>query len=145
METREQFWVTIVVEGTPVAKGRPVFGRGHVYTPAATRKFETDAGWMARAAMKGRPPLQGPLSMDLLINLGAPASWPAKCKAAALTGLVMPTGRPDRDNLQKAICDAFRRIVFLDDAQIVTSHARKRFGATPKLVATVSPLAGEGN
>ena len=51
--------------------------------------------------------------MDLLINLGAPASWPAKCKAAALTGLVMPTGRPDRDNLQKAICDAFRRIVFL--------------------------------
>ena len=59
METREQFWVTIVVEGTPVAKGRPVFGRGHVYTPAAARKFETDAGWMARAAMKGRPPLQG--------------------------------------------------------------------------------------
>ncbi len=132
--------ITIVIHGLPVAKGRPRFGRGHVYTPAATRKFETDAGWLARAAMKGQPPLPGPLRLDLEIVLPIPKSWTEARKAAALLGMTWPTGRPDLDNFVKSVCDAFLRIVFLDDAQIVDSRACKRFGATPKLVATITPL-----
>ncbi len=132
--------VTLTIEGVPVPKGRPVFGKGRVYTPARTRAFETGAAWLALAAMRPRPPLRGPVRVELLFELPIPKSWPAKRRDEARRGLILPDVRPDIDNLQKAILDALRNIVFLDDAQIVDLSSRKRFGTQPRTVATISPM-----
>jgi Holliday junction resolvase RusA-like endonuclease len=132
--------VTIVVDGTAVAKGRPrVTRRGFVYTPTATRKYEAYARLAASIAMNGRAPLQGPVRLELVVELPVPQSWSQKKRLAAIGGMLMPTSRPDLDNYVKSALDAINTIVIADDCQIIELRARKRFSERPKLVVTVFP------
>src|SRR5947209_15475626 len=59
--------VTIVIGGEPVAKGRPrATRRGILYTPAHTRKYEAHGRLAAQLAMGERPPIEGPVRLELL-------------------------------------------------------------------------------
>jgi Holliday junction resolvase RusA-like endonuclease len=133
--------ITVIIQGEPVAKGRPRMTRhGFAYTPAATRKFEAHGRLAAQLAMDGRPPIEAPVRIELLVELPVPASWSERKRAAAVVGDVRPTSRPDIDNFLKAILDAINGIVVADDSQVVETHATKKFGIAPKMVATVFSL-----
>jgi Holliday junction resolvase RusA-like endonuclease len=133
--------ITITVAGEPVAKGRPrMTRRGFTYTPAHTRKYEAHGRLAAQLAMDGRPPIEGPVRVELLAELPIPASWSNKKRARAITGDVLPIGCPDLDNFVKSAQDAINEIVIRDDSQIIEVSARKRYGVAPKLVMTVFPL-----
>ena len=94
--------VTVIINGEPVAKGRPrMTRRGFVYTPAATRKFEAHSRPSAQLAMDGRPPIEAPVRIELLTELPMPASWSKRKTADAITGHIRPTSRPDVDNYRK--------------------------------------------
>lgn len=133
----------IVVElaGAPQGKGRPRFARatGRAYTPAATRSYEGALRLAAQEVMAGRAPLDGPIKVQVDARMPIPASWSKKKRAAALDGLVLPTGKPDADNLLKA-CDAFNEILFRDDRQIVDVTVRKRYSDRPALRVEVVPV-----
>ena len=131
--------VTVIINGEPVAKGRPrMTRRGFVYTPAATRKFVGRLS--AQLAMDGRPPIDAPVRIELLIELPVPASWSKRKTADAITGGIRPTSRPDTDNYIKSALDAINSIVIADDSLAVEIHAKKKFGIAPKMVATIFPL-----
>jgi Holliday junction resolvase RusA-like endonuclease len=133
--------ITIIVQGEPVAKGRPrLTRRALAYTPAATRKYEAHARMAAQLAMDGRPPIEAPVRIEVMAELPIPASWSERKKAEAITGTVRPTSRPDVDNYVKAILDAVNTIVVADDAQVVEVYAKKKFSVAPKMVATIFPL-----
>jgi Holliday junction resolvase RusA-like endonuclease len=134
--------ITVIIAGEPVAKGRPrATRRGILYTPAATRKFEAHGRLAAQLAMDGRPPIEAPVRIELLVELPVPASWSKRKSADAITGHVRPTSRPDVDNYLKALLDAINTIVVADDAQAVEVYAKKKFGVAPKMVATIFPLS----
>jgi Holliday junction resolvase RusA-like endonuclease len=136
--------VTITVVGNPVAKGRPRFTRkGFGYTPAATRKYEAHGRLAAQEAMGDRPPIAVPVRVVALVELPVPTSWSRVRTAAALTGGIRPTGRPDIDNFLKAALDAINNIVVVDDSLVVDLEARKKYGVQPRLVLTVYPLGAE--
>jgi Holliday junction resolvase RusA-like endonuclease len=138
--------ITVIISGEPVAKGRPRMTRkGFAYTPAATRKYEAHGRLAAQLAMNGNPPIAGPVRVELLIELPVPASWSQRKHAAALTGDIRPTSRPDADNYIKVMLDALNSIVLADDSQVVDIHAVKKFGLSPKMVATVFPLEATGS
>jgi|SRR5215211_1233734 len=138
--------ITIIIQGEPIAKGRPRMTRkGFAYTPAATRKYEAHGRLAAQLAMNGNPPLAGPVKIELLVELPIPASWSQRKSTAALTGDVRPTSKPDIDNYVKAALDALNSIVVCDDSQVVELQSVKRFGSSPKMVATVFPLAAVGS
>lgn len=135
--------VTIIIDGPAVAKGRPRMTRkGFAYTPAATRKYEAHGRLAAQLAMDGRPPIDAPARMVALVELPIPASWSKRRRAAAITGSIHPVTRPDLDNYVKAALDALIGIVLTDDSLVVELEARKRYGVDPKIVLTVTPLAG---
>jgi Holliday junction resolvase RusA-like endonuclease len=135
--------ITVIVSGEAVAKGRPrMTRRGFAYTPAATRKYEAHARLAAQLAMGDQAPLRGPVRIELIVELPAPASWSNKRRLAALTGLMLPTSRPDLDNYVKSALDAINTIVVNDDSQIVDMYARKKFSEQPKLIVTVFPIDG---
>ena len=126
-----------VIPGPPVSKLRHRHGKHGSYTPAKTKTFEQVVGFVARQAMGGRELFDGPLVLDVLFKLQIPKSWSNKRKQLALDGLVMPTGKPDLDNLVKAIKDALNNIVYHDDAAIVNLFAGKRYAANPSTLVTV--------
>jgi Holliday junction resolvase RusA-like endonuclease len=133
--------VIVVIAGEPVAKARPrVTRRGIAYTPAHTRKYESHGRLAAQLAMGHRPPIEAPVRIELLVELPVPASWSQRRTADAITGHIRPTSRPDVDNYVKSALDAIDGIVVIDDSQIVEMSAKKKYGITPKLVATIFPI-----
>ena len=122
--------VVVELAGVPVGKGRPRFIRktGHAYTPQKTLNYEGALRVGATEAMAGKPPIEGPVMVEVVASFPVPPSWSKKKKALALAGAVRP-GRPDIDNQLKAL-DAFNEIVWHDDAQIAEARLSKVYGET---------------
>lgn len=133
--------IEIVVLGKPVPKGRPRFNRatGVAYTPAKTASFEGQLKYAALQVMGDRPPLEGPLHLDMEVVVPIAASWPKKKKEGALAGTIWPVGKPDFDNYQKTV-DALNMVVWVDDGQIVRSSFEKRYGDKPGMWIKVRPI-----
>lgn len=141
--------VSFVVPGEAVGKGRPrvstVGGHARMFTPTKTANYETLIALAAQQAMNGRELIAGPVLVEMKIFVSVAASWSKKKTAEALQGLVMPTKKPDADNVLKAICDGINGIVFKDDVQVVNVSMSKRFGETPGVLVRVIPLEGKSS
>ncbi|MDP9518800.1 RusA family crossover junction endodeoxyribonuclease [Pseudomonas protegens] len=138
--------VSFIVPGEAVGKGRPrvttIGGHARMFTPQKTANYETLISMAAQQAMQGRELITGPVLVELKIAVGIAASWSKKKTAAALAGQVMPTKKPDADNVLKAICDGINGIVFKDDVQVVNVSMSKRFAEKPGVLVRVVPLEG---
>lgn len=128
--------VHIVIPGQPVGKGRPRFGKGRAYTPAKTRDYEKKLATAARLEMADAEPAATPVRLVILAQFEIPKSWAKWRKEAATVGAYRP-GRPDIDNIAKAVLDAFNEIVYLDDAQVYDLQIKKTYGQ-PLLVVTAT-------
>lgn len=62
-----------------------------------------------------------------------PESWPQWKYDAALHGEIAHTVKPDRDNIEKNVCDALNGIVWIDDSYITEGKTEKRYGHTPSV------------
>lgn len=141
--------IVIVLRGDPIGKGRPrarmVTPRNGpafvtMYTPAETRAYENALSLVARAAMRSKQPLGGPLCVTVTASFPVPNSWPQRQRTAAYAGTVLPTKKPDPDNILKII-DALNGIVWGDDSQIVDARVVKIYAAESSLRIEVKPFA----
>lgn len=141
--------VDFKVPGEAVGKGRPrvttIGGNARMFTPKKTADYESRIALAAQQAMAGRELITGPVLVELKIAVGIAQSWSKKKTAQALAGQVMPTKKPDADNVLKAICDGINGIVFKDDVQVVNVSMSKRFAETPGVTVRVIPLDGESS
>ena len=140
--------VTIRLLGSPEGKGRPRFrvitpraGKpfASVYTPAETRTYETALKLAGKVAMRAKPPMDGPIEVEITAVMSVPKSWSNKKRDAAFVGSVWPTGTPDLDNIMKML-DGLNEIVWLDDKQIVRASITKRYGESPYLEVKAKPV-----
>jgi Holliday junction resolvase RusA-like endonuclease len=132
--------IEIVLLGAPRGKERPRLTKtGHVYTPQKTRDYEAALKYAAMEAMGDRPPLEGPLQIEMVVKLPIAQSWPKKRQQAARDGLERPTKKPDYDNFAKVV-DALNLIVWVDDAQVVDGRIQKFYSDKPGMWITVRPL-----
>lgn len=127
--------------GVPVAKGRPRFAKatGHTYTPEKTRNFEAALKYAAEQVMGDKSPLEGPISLEIDVKLPISASWTKKQQAAARSGALRPTKKPDFDNYAKTV-DALNMVVWQDDGQVVEATVRKTYSDKPGMWIRVKPL-----
>lgn len=141
--------VSFVVPGEAVGKGRPrvstIGGHTRMFAPQKTANYETLIAMAAQQAMAGRELIGGPVLVEMKILVSVAASWSKKKTAEALAGDVMPTKKPDADNVLKAICDGINGIVFKDDVQVVNVSLSKRFSETPGVSVRVVPLLGKSS
>ena len=132
------------IPGKPGSKGRPRFARRgsfiKTYTDEKTANYESLVAHAAHVAMAGRELIQGAVSVELDIRLPIPESWSLKKKSQAIHGLLMPTKKPDIDNIFKACADGMNNVVYKDDVQIVETKQRKRYAETPGVVVIVREL-----
>ena len=133
--------LVIVVPGAMRGKGRPRFarmGKGvRAFTDAATANAET---WVKACAIEqvGQPMLATALAMNVSVIVPIPRSWPKKRQEQARRGELLPTGKPDLDNIVKLIADALNGIVWHDDAQVCALSTTKAYGDEPQTTIRVS-------
>jgi len=130
-----------VVEGIPVAKGRPRFSRrGNnvvAYTPAKTKDYEVLVKEAAVHAMGSSEPIEGAVALSVRVFMPIPASWSKRLRASAIEGDLRPIKKPDADNYAKAVMDACNTILYLDDSQVVDLHASKEYSTFPRIEVTL--------
>lgn len=129
------------IPGQPQGKGRArAFVRnGHVghYTPAKTRSYEGVITTLAMEAMQGREPSKKPIRINIMCLFEVPQSWPQWKREAALRGEILPTVKPDLDNVEKAVKDALNGVVWRDDCQVVADSKESRYSDTPEVIVAV--------
>ena len=54
-------------------------------------------------------------------------------KTAMLSGELLPTKKPDIDNIVKAVLDALNEVAYRDDTQVVELQVRKQYSERPRL------------
>ena len=128
------FMVNFTVYGEPVpkARARHRFTGKFVqsYTPKKTKDYESEVAIMAKAAMGSSEPLETPIAVHIYVTFAVPPSYTKKRLEACLSGSERHTKRPDLDNIVKSVTDGMNGIVFKDDSQIVSIHAKKVWGTT---------------
>ena len=127
--------ITFTIPGQPQGKGRPrivkIAGFSRMATPKETVAYEGLIAHAAMLAMAGRPMFEGPVEVSMAIECQVPASWSQKKQRQALAGEVLPTTKPDVDNVVKAVFDGCNGVLWRDDVQVVSLRLRKRYAATP--------------
>jgi len=139
--------VSFVVEGEPVAKGRPRAGMTdegiRMRTPAKTKAYERKIRAAAKVGMHGRIPFGRPVALKVAIYLEIPQSWAKARQTKARIGVICATNKPDADNVLKAIKDGMNEIVYEDDSQVVDIAVTKKYAIEPRVEVEVSELSGE--
>ena len=98
---------TLCLPGDPVPKGRPRVYNGHAMTPKRTVRAEERLFAEFRLKYPQAKPYQCPVRLEAEF-------W------------MSHRGRPDLDNLLKLVLDSLNGVAYVDDAQVVESHATKR-------------------
>jgi Holliday junction resolvase RusA-like endonuclease len=133
------------VPGQPQGKGRPRVGKigthARLFTPAKTVAYEGLVAHAAHAAMAGAPLFEGPVGCELTIHCAVPQSWSGKKQRSALASEILPTSKPDIDNVVKAIFDGCNGVLWRDDVLVVELAVRKRYAATPGVYVKAWALA----
>ena len=136
--------VAFCVPGKPIGKGRARAYRkgnhiGH-YTPEQTAKYEAQVSTLAKLAMAGMEPMQGPLAVYIKAMLPVPKSFSRVEHQKAVLGRRRPESKPDADNVAKTICDAMNGVVFADDKQIAYLSVGKFYAEIPRVEVEITAL-----
>lgn len=126
--------MTIVIPGTPIAKGRPRYTRqGRCYTPKKTLEAERLVQLIAQTQIGSRH-VSNSVAIELLAISPILVSWTKKKQTAARAGEIRPATKPDFDNLLKLYCDALNGLLWSDDTQVVDGRCIKCYGEIPAVV-----------
>ena len=87
--------------------------------------------------------LFGPISVVITEYREVPKAWSKKKRRMAIEGKLLPTKKADIDNVAKAILDAVKGQVWVDDAQVVDLAASKRYSDNPRVELEVTELECE--
>lgn len=118
---------TLPIVPTAQARAR-VTARGKFAQAYKTKDQQANERTLEACLMQHAPekPLQGPLVLEFVAALPVGKSDSKKAVTAKLSGEVLPTKKPDLDNLAKQLKDAMTRLQFWqDDAQVVALRCEK--------------------
>ena len=135
--------ISFTVPGEPKGKGRPRFttrgGYAKTYTPVETANYESLVR-LAYFQSYGELMLEGALSLEVAAYFPIPKSASKKQQSKMLKREVLPTRRPDADNLLKVVQDALNGVAYKDDCQLASVSCSKFYSDKPLVEVTLSEL-----
>lgn len=139
--------IAFIVPGQPQGKGRPRVGKvgnhARLFTPAKTAAYEGLVAHAAQLARGDAPLIDGPVRVAMVLQCQIPQSWSQSKQRQAEAGAIVPTTKPDIDNVVKAIFDGCNGVLWRDDVQVVDLALRKRYSRTPQVQVTVHKAMGD--
>lgn len=137
--------MTFTIPGVPVGKARArtfynsKMGKMQSITPEKTMNYENLVRYQFQQA--GGKLTKLPVKVIVKAYLPIPSTIPKKVKLQALSGNVVPTSKPDNDNIEKIIFDALNGFAYNDDTQIAENHTYKYYSDEPCVDVTIEPLS----
>ena len=127
--------IVFEVPGEPRGKGRPRFSKtGHTYTDSETRAYENKIVAYYRKQLGGfRWPDSTFVSVQVTAYYPIPKSATKAATAAMREGTMLPSRKPDIDNVMKIVLDALNSVAYKDDSRVVRVEAQKVYSDMPRL------------
>lgn len=125
--------VELTILGEPFGKQRPrVIARGkgasRAFTPQKTVNYENYIKLLYRQKYKNfKFEDKVPLYVQIAAFYKIPPSKPKYIKDLMFRGEMLPTKKPDVDNIIKIILDSLNGLAYKDDAQIVACTCQKLY------------------
>ena len=133
--------IKFTVFGEPVAQARPRVTRHGAYDPPRCKAYKEQVAIIARVAMRGLSPSQGPIDCRVKVFRCIPKSWSRAKRGAAQAGNLLPTSKPDTDNYLKGIMDGLTGIAWVDDSQVIRVTCEKSYSEQPRAVIEIEEIA----
>lgn len=134
--------VVFIIKGEPKGKGRPRFTKtGRVYTPTETAHYESLVGLSYRNSAKVYK-----FTSPVRVTVKAYQKPPKKSKKVVedmLSGRILPTKKPDADNIAKIILDGLNHVAWDDDTQVVEMMVTKRYAVDPLVAVIIEEIDSE--
>ena len=128
--------VKFIVPGNPKGKQRPrlskIRGQNVIYTPKQTTQYEKLVRASYTAVSKIFFNKDTPLEISIIALFSIPKSMGKKLKNSMLTGDILPTKKPDSDNIIKIILDALNGVAYWDDSQVCRVYFDKMYAENPE-------------
>lgn len=125
-------FIRFTVLGEPTGKGRPRFSRGHTYTPQKTVDYEEK---VKLSFLESKCPRfhDEPLRLMIRAYFPIPKSASKIKRRQMILGQILPTKKPDFDNITKVCGDSLNGLAYNDDCQIISCYFEKFYGETPRV------------
>ena len=135
--------IKIVIPLEPVAQGRPKFssrsGFVKAYDPSKSRDYKKQVREIALEQYKEFP-FASAVKIDVTFYRRIQKSTTKTMYLKKLSGEILPIIKPDVDNYFKAVTDALKGIVWVDDNQITDVGMHKRYSDNPRTEINIWPL-----
>ena len=130
------------MEGDIVGKARPRMNTrtGRAYTPGKTKNYEYCLRQWFILKYPKFIPIETAVKVTIIAYFGIPKSTTKKKEVEMLKGKMMPTKKPDTDNIVKIVLDAMNTFAFKDDTQVIKLEVEKKYNETPKIYIKVEEL-----
>lgn len=103
------------------------------YTPRQTIEYEKLVRASYTTVSKVKFQKNEPLEISILALFPIPQHASKKLKQLMLNGDILPTKKPDADNVTKIILDALNGVCFHDDSQICRVYFEKMYAENPEI------------
>ena len=135
--------IRLKIDGNPISKKRPRFARRGKFVTTYNDQ-ETEEGrflWEVKSQFTGEP-LSGPLSLEVVFYMRMPKTSKVKtCKM--IEGEILPTKKPDLDNLVKFTKDCLNGVAWRDDALVCCTNMKKVYSDQPRTEIVIKKLEAE--
>lgn len=125
------------IHGTPVPQKQTRTSHGRFYDPSKQDKERIQ--WHVKPFAPDSP-LLCPVELTIAFFLPIPKAASKSLRLQMVNRVVLPSKKPDEDNLAYLITNALKGIVYNDDAQVCAKHVYKFYGLEPKTVIRVRPI-----
>ena len=138
--------VELTILGEPFGKQRPrVIARGkgasRAFTPQKAVNYENYIKLLYRQKYKNfKFEDKVPLYVQITAFYKIPPSKPKYIKGLMFKGEMLPTKKPDVDNIIKIILDSLNGLAYKDDAQIVACSCQKFYASNPRVELVLSKV-----
>ena len=133
--------IKFTIEGEPVGKGRPRYGKYKTYTPAKTKSVENNIAYFYKVNIGHYFEGYVRLKLDLYYSIAKSDS--KKKKIMKLNNELRPNKKPDIDNVIKLVADALNEVAYKDDTQIIELECRKFYSDIARMEIILEDLNEE--
>jgi Holliday junction resolvase RusA-like endonuclease len=141
--------IKFTIHGEPFGKERPRVCKKSLkvfaYTPTKTVNYENkirgEYNEKVGVRFKEKIPLSVKVTAYYKIPEHTPKEWVRKMNA----GLLLPTKKPDIDNVCKIILDALNGVCYADDVQVCRANLEKFYSENPRVEVEIEEMVVSGN